>query len=196
MTEASDKRDAERRKRPTELAEQFINRFARIFLGRFPPGERFFCKVAIADLIRRERAVIFKLRDTAAAAAWALRDSKPEVAAPLFEAVEFADLADEDRPLPNVETQGEPPELIPSRRVVCNRHGSLNNGWWYHFDFQDDYSGHVFAVTFDTKSGIILKASLEGASAEQVARMFAFALDVLRNGRAEQPEMKARGEEI
>lgn len=193
MTET---RDYERRRRPTELAEKFITRFSSVFLSRVAPGERMIIKAAVADLIRRERAIVFTLRDAASAAAWALRDVKPEVAAPLFEAVELADYADEDRALPTAKDEGEPRDLLASSRVIVNRHGALNNGWWYHFDFQDNYSGQVFAVTFDTKSGIILSSKLEGASAEQVAAMFAFALAVRRHGWSEQVEMSARGHEI
>jgi hypothetical protein len=188
-------RDYERRQRPTELAKKFVDRFPSVFFSRVPEGERFLITCAVADLIRRERAVVFRLRDTASAAAWKLREN-PAVAAPLLEAVEFADMADEDRELPTAKDEGEPRDLLASSRIIVNRHGSLNNGWWYHFDFQDDYSGQVFAVTFDTKSGIILSSKLEGASGEQVAAMFAFALEVRRRGWPEQPEMSARGHEV
>lgn len=171
--------DEKPRKRPTEIAIEIVEPFIQNPLGSpldVPAGLRWSLKTRIADAIRRERVVIFKLRDAASAAAAELSGSYERLAAPLREAVEFSQ-AEEDLTLPAFNSRLF--EHSPSSRIACLDVSELTPGRLT-FAFEDTYSGKGFTLTFDAKSEVLCLARLDGASAEQVGSMVAFALEDLR----------------
>lgn len=183
--------DERPRPRPSELASELVERFVANPAGDRRPltgGELWLLKTLIADAIRRERVVIFKLRDGATAAAeaaesLAARITEPptdnpdlQAAARAREAVEES-LTAEDLDLPRFNA---PPFLhVPSARIACLDIRELTPGRLT-FEFEDNYTGKGYSLTFDAKSEVICLAKLEGASADQLGAMIRFALEDLK----------------
>jgi hypothetical protein len=168
------------RARPTEIARELVEgaqRGAAAALSTvvLPGGFKWALATQIADAIRRERVVIFRLRDAASAAASELSESYERLAAPLRAAVEFS-LTAEDLDLPQFNAPHF--EHMPSARIACLDVRELTPGRLT-FEFEDNYTGKGFVLTFDAKSEILCGSRLEGASADQLGAMIRFALEDL-----------------
>jgi hypothetical protein len=173
------------RKRPTEIATDLVERAqagaaAALSTVVLPGGFKWALATAIADAIRRERVVIFKLRD-AATAAVSLLPEGAATAALLREAVEFS-LVEEDLNLPafNVRSFLHSPSarlgLLEVRAFTPDRAS---------FEFEDSYTGKSFSLTFDRASEILCGARIDGASLQQLGAMFTTArehFDRLKEG--------------
>lgn len=165
------------RKRPTEIAIEIVEPFIANPLGSpldVPSGLRWSLKVLIADAIRRERVVIFKLRDAAEAAAGVFGDSRAELVEAvrdrLREAVESS-LTDEDLNLPRFDAPLF--SHVPSARVGLLEVVEFTPGRLT-FRFEDTYSGKDFSLTFDAGSDVLCQSRIEGASLDQLGAMLAF----------------------
>lgn len=178
----------EPRTRPTEIANSIVERFVTNRLGtplNIPAGLLWTLRISIADAIRRERVVIFNLRDAADLAADFLTANAAQVEDPATGQEIFGRLrtavassqAGEDRELPRFNAPLF--EHVGSARVACLEVVSLTPGRLT-FRFEDNYSGKPFFLAFDSASEVLCSATLEGASAEQLGAMVAFALGELR----------------
>jgi hypothetical protein len=178
--------DEQPRPRPTEIARELVERAqagaaAALSSVVLPGGFKWALATAIADAIRRERVVTFKLRDAATKAAGVLAEYARTQALDaelqrLREAVEFSH-ADEDLQLPAFNSRLF--EHAPSARIACLDISELTPGRLT-FAFEDTYTGKGFSLTFDAASEVVCLAKVEEASAEQLGAMVAFALNDLR----------------
>lgn len=171
------------RKEPTDIAIQVFDKWASGNGVGFPvamhPNRRLLMVAEIARLIRRERYVTFKLRD-AAADAFAVVEQildaaegsqalAPSALPGLEKKLHFALMLARE----NTEREGVGSRLPED--LILLQVGTLNNGWWLHFDFQDDKRGQTFALTFDYPSEVLLDFKLDGATAAQLVAMMEFA---------------------
>lgn len=167
------------RKRPTEIAIEIVESFVANPLGSpldVPSGLRWSLKSRIADAIRRERVIIFQLRDAAREAAemvGRVLDASTQAALErrLREAVE-ASLTDEDLELPRFDANRF--EHAPSARLALLEVHELTPGRLT-FEFEDTYTGKGYFLTFDFPTEILCHSKTEGASLQQLGAMFAAA---------------------